>query len=330
VTTEFKRRDLLAGGAASVAGGLIGLAPGGPGFARAEPTRAQEDRRHQPDPDLRPDQFLFGLNTSTIRGQKLSIVEEVALAAKAGYQGMEPWIDELEKYAQSGGSLEDLGKRFRDAGISVESSIGFFDWIVDDPARRRKGLEAARRSMDLVRRIGGKRLAAPPVGATDQPMTDLVKVADRYRALLELGDQVGVVPQVEVWGFSRTLGRLSEAAMVAIEAGHPKACILPDVYHLHRGGSNFAGIKLLAPTAIHVFHFNDYPAAPPREKLTDADRVYPGDGVAPLKSLLRDLSAGSFRVMLSLELFNRHYWSLDPFTVVKTGLEKMRALFHGN
>ena len=281
-----------------------------------------------PEPKLQADRFLLGLNTSTIRGQKLSIVDEVAIAAKAGYQAMEPWIDELERYASSGGSLEDLGKRFRDAGISVESAIGFFDWIVDDPDRRRKGLEAARRSMDLVRRIGGKRLAAPPAGATDRPLTDLSRIADRYRALLELGDQMGVVPQVEVWGFSRTLGRLGEAACVAIEAGHPKACILPDVYHLYRGGSDFGGIKLLGPAAIHVFHFNDYPADPPRTRLTDADRVYPGDGVAPLRSLLHDLSTGGFRVTLSLELFNRKLWTQDPLTVAKTGLEKLKALFH--
>ena len=182
-------------------------------------------------------EFLLGLNTSTIRGQKLSIVEEIELARKAGYQAMEPWIDELERYAGSGGSLEDLGKRFRDAGISVESAIGFFDWVVDDPERRRKGFESARRAMDLVRRIGGKRLAAPPVGATDRRMTDLLPIAERYRSLLELGDLIGVVPQVEVWGGSKTLGRLGEAAQVAIEAQHPKACILPDVYHLYRGGS---------------------------------------------------------------------------------------------
>ena len=282
----------------------------------------------RPSPKLQADRFLLGLNTSTIRGQKLTIVEEIALAAKAGYQAMEPWIDELEKYGASGGSLEDLGKRFRDAGISVESAIGFFDWIVDDPDRRRKGLEAARRSMDVVRRIGGKRLAAPPAGATDRPLTDMTKIADRYRALLELGDQTGVVPQVEVWGSSRTLGRLGEAACVAIEAGHPKACILPDVYHLHRGGSDFGGIKLLGPSAIHVFHFNDYPADPPRTRLTDADRVYPGDGVAPLRSILHDLSTGGFRVTLSLELFNRKLWSQDPLTVAKTGLEKLKALFH--
>jgi sugar phosphate isomerase/epimerase len=320
--TELKRREWLAAGTAMLAGGATGRAAGAerPDLEAVgtEPARAISESP--------AGAFLLGLNTSTLRGQKLSIVEEIEVARKAGYQGMEPWVEELERYAASGGSLEDLAKRFRDAGISVESAIGFFEWIVDDPERRRKGLESARRSMELVRRVGGKRLAAPPVGATDRAMPDLLKVAERYRALLEIGDQVGVVPQVEVWGFSRTLGRLGEAALVAMEANHPAACILPDVYHLHRGGSGLGGVKLLSPRAIHVFHFNDYPADPPREKLTDADRVYPGDGSAPLKALLRDLSAGGFRVMLSLELFNRRYWAQDPLTVARTGLEKMKAL----
>ena len=87
-----------------------------------------------------------------------------------------------------------------------------------------------------------------------------------------------------------------------------------------------AGSSCSRPAAIHVFHFNDYPANPPREKLTDADRVYPGDGVAPLQTLLRDLAEGGFQVMLSLELFNRQYWSQDPLTVARTGFEKMNAL----
>ena len=328
MTIELNRRDLMAGSTRALAASALVAASGDAFMSRAEAVRFDESQPVAPEPKLQADRFLLGLNTSTIRGQKLSIVEEIAIAAKAGYQAMEPWIDELEKFAASGGSLEDLGKRFRDAGISVESAIGFFDWIVDDPDRRRKGLEAARRSMDLVRQVGGKRLAAPPAGATDRPLSDLSKIAERYRALLELGDQIGVVPQVEVWGSSRTLGRLGEAACVAIDAGHPKACILPDVYHLYRGGSNFGGIKLLSPSAIHVFHFNDYPADPPRTKLTDADRVYPGDGVAPLRSLLHDLSTGGFRVTLSLELFNRKLWTQDPLTVVKTGLDKLKALFH--
>ena len=98
-------------------------------------------------------------------------------------------------------------------------------------------------------------------------------VAERYRALLELGDQIGVVPQVEVWGFSRTLGRLGEAALVAMEARHPSACILPDVYHLYRGGSGLGGIKLLVAARDPRLPHQRLPGrSAPRE----ADRRRPG------------------------------------------------------
>jgi sugar phosphate isomerase/epimerase len=306
---RISRREMLAGGASAL---VLG--------AEMSPAQAQVPRPQNDSPS-----FLLGLNTSTIRGQKLSIVEEIAIAAKAGFQGMEPWMDELRRYAESGGSLEDLRKRFEDAGISVESAIDFFEWVTDDDARRKKGLENARLSMDLLQKIGGKRIAAPPVGATDHAL-EPSRVIERYRAILDLGDRIGVVPQVEVWGFSRTLGRLGDAALVAMESGHPKACILPDVFHLFKGESRLEGIRLLSPAAIHVFHVNDYPDRPSRDKLTDADRVFPGDGIAPYRSLLRDLSKGGFRVMLSMELFNRELWKQDPQVVVRTGLEKMKAL----
>jgi len=272
------------------------------------------------------DPFVYSLNTSTIRGQNLPISDEVALAAKAGYQAIEPWIHELEQYAQKGGNLKDLGKRIQDAGLRVESAIGFAEWIVDDADRRRKGLEVARRAMDMVQQIGGRRLAAPPVGATKEGNLALLQIAERYRALLEAGEKIGVVPQVEVWGFSRTLSRLGECALVAMESGHRQACILADVYHLHKGGSGFAGIPLLSAASMQVFHMNDYPAKPGRAEITDAHRVYPGDGVAPLVPLLRDLRRLGFRGVLSLELFNRDYWKQDALTVARTGLEKMRAV----
>jgi sugar phosphate isomerase/epimerase len=75
---------------------------------------------------------------------------------------------------------------------------------------------------------------------------------------------------------------------------------------------------------MHVFHMNDYPADPPRERITDADRVFPGDGTAPLEEILRTLASVGFRGMLSLELFNRTYWQQPALTVARTGLEKMQ------
>jgi sugar phosphate isomerase/epimerase len=272
-----------------------------------------------------PEPFRYCLNTSTLRGQKLPIVETVEIAAKAGYQGLEPWISELEQHIRAGGSLKELGDRLRDRGLAVESAIGFAEWIVDDEARRARALEQAKREMEMVRAIGGRRIAAPPAGATDRADLDLLKVAERYRSLLEVGAQFEVVPQVELWGFSQTLNRLGAVTLVAMESGRPEACILPDVYHLYRGGSDFGGLRLLSGSAFHVIHVNDYPAQPPREQITDAHRVYPGDGVAPLGEILRALRQIGFRGALSLELFNRDYWQQDPLTVAKTGLAKMRA-----
>lgn len=307
---NLTRRDCLtlAPSALAVAAGLAGT------------THAEASDR----PDAEP--FGYCFNTSTVQGQKLSLVDEVALAAKAGYHGLEPWIRELEQHENEGRSLTDLGKQIKDAGLTVESAIGFFEWAVDDDDRRKKALEQAKRDMEKVRKIGGKRIAAPPVGATDRSDLNLHRIAERYRTLLELGDQIGVVPQVEVWGFSRTLGQLGEAALVAIESGHRAACILPDVFHLYKGGSDFEGLHLLGPASMHVFHFNDYPATPPRAEVNDALRVYPGDGVAPLKNLVRTLRDIGFRGMLSLELFNRDYWKRDALEVARTGLEKMRTV----
>jgi sugar phosphate isomerase/epimerase len=271
----------------------------------------------------------YCLNMSTIRGQKLSLPDQVDLAAKAGYDAIEPWMGELHGYVDAGGSANDLQKRIADHGLAVASAIGFAEWIVDDDQRRAAGLETAKRDMDLLRSIGGTHIAAPPAGATKETNLDLFKAAERYRALVELGDSLGVLPQLEVWGFSTTLSKLGETALVCLESKHPKACMLLDVYHLHKGGSGFDGLRLVAGSAMHCFHMNDYPADPPRETIKDADRVYPGDGVAPLKEILSDMFATGFQGFLSLELFNPTYWQQDAHEVARTGLEKMRAAVAG-
>jgi sugar phosphate isomerase/epimerase len=311
------RRQMLAVGGVAIGAGVVG------GSCANAAAVIAEDREATADGE-RP-RFRYCLNTSTIRGEGLGIVEKVEIAAQAGYDAIEPWIREIEEYTKSGGTLPDLQKRIADAGLTVDSAIGFAPWIVDDDERRRQGLEQAKREMDLLRQIGGARIAAPPAGATEQSDLNLFRAAERYRALLEAGRSIGVTPQLEVWGFSKSLARLGEVAFVAIESGDPDACVLPDVYHIYKGGSEFTGLKLLAGQAIHVFHMNDYPAAPPRSEINDSHRVYPGDGVAPLAEIIDMLVSIGFDGTLSLELFNREYWERDPLEVARTGLEKMKA-----
>jgi len=311
MSDNLNRREILVRTGAAAATGLLGWQAAGALAASPEEPATEEP-------------FRYCLNTGTIMGQKLSVAEEVEVAAKAGYSGVEPWIRNLRKYVEEGNSLADLRKRIADLGLAVEGAIGFPAWAVDDDQRRAQAMEEFKADMELIAQIGGKRIAAPPAGINRSPGMDLFQIAQRYRAVLELGRQVGVVPQLEIWGTAQTLGSVGEAALVAIQANHPDACLLLDIYHIFRSGTGFEGLRLLNGAAMHVFHVNDYPAEPPREEMNDSHRIFPGDGIAPMSQILRDLHKTGFRGALSLELFNREYWEQDALTVARTGLEKMK------
>lgn len=270
--------------------------------------------------------FTYCLNTSTIMGQKQGIVKDIETAAKAGYDGVEIWINALEKYQEEGGKLLDLKKRTADLGLKIENAIGFANWIVDDAPQRQEALEQAKREMDMLAQVGCFRIAAPPAGATKEAGLDLDQAAERFCALLELGQSMNVIPQLEVWGFSRNLHRLNQVLYVAAGCNHEQVRILPDVYHLYRGGSNFEALQLINGRAIEIFHMNDYPSNIAPSNINDKDRVYPGDGDGPCVRVIQQLAAMGGPKVLSLELFNPSYWKQDPLLVAKTGLTKMKAV----
>src|SRR5262245_19017213 len=188
----LSRRSVVAGVAAAGAAAL---------FRRADAAQASAAVA-SPAPRIQ-----FCLNTSTIRGQKLSVPEQIDVAGKAGYDAIEPWLGELHKYVETGGSLLDLKKQIADHGLKVASAIGFAEWIVYDDSRRAMGLEVAKKDMAVVAAIGGTHIAAPPAGANRQSDMNLTKAADRYRTLLDLGQREGVIPELEIWGHSATLGK---------------------------------------------------------------------------------------------------------------------------
>ncbi len=108
-------------------------------------------------------------------------------------------------------------------------------------------------------------------------------------------------------GFSKSISKLGELAYIATAAEHPQACVLPDFYHIYKGGNDFAGLAMIEASRMHVFHINDYPDQPPREAINDAARVFPGDGICPLVDTIALLIQNGFCGAFSLELFNPTY-----------------------
>jgi len=267
-------------------------------------------------------EFRFCLNTSTISGKNPGILKYIEIASKAGYDGIEVWVRDIKTYLDEGNSIDELKKFIDDHAITIENAIGFAPWISGGSS----GMAQMEEEMDMLASIGGKRIAAPPAGVSADEPLDFFMTGEKYAKILELGRKTGVMPQLEFWGASQVMWHIGQALTVAASANDPDVRLLPDVYHMFRGGSGFDSLKMLSGSVIEIFHMNDYVDTIPRLEQTDADRVYPGDGVAPIPQILKDLrNMGGVKV-LSLELFNRSYWEEDPFLVAKTGLDKMRSL----
>lgn len=265
-------------------------------------------------------QFSFCLNTSTISGcGDYTVVDYINIAGEAGYDGVELWMGDIRKYLDEGGTKADIKGALKKHKLTFENTIGFAPWLSGET-----GLHQMRTDMELLAELAAKRIAAPPVGYEgDQPL-DLFRVGEQYRKLLAIGRETGVMPQLEFWGASDLFWHLGQAMMVLTATAEKDARLLPDIYHLFRGASDFAALDLLNPAYIDLFHLNDFPGDKPREAQTDADRVFPGDGVAPVREVLVYLTHASDEKVLSLELFNRTYWQRPALEVAQEGLEKMK------
>jgi 2-keto-myo-inositol isomerase len=334
---ELSRRELLGGIAAAAAGAAIVA-------ELPVETRAQRGSVAAPAKAVsgRPadEPFGYSLNTSTLRGNQLDIVAEIAVAAKAGYHAIEPWTNELDAYVQTGGTLKDLGQRIRDAGLVVENVIAFNSWLSDDAPTRAAGMETIKLNMDKAAQIGATHIATTPsgggrgargaggragVGAPPPAApVSLDNAATYYREALELGRTMGVLPLCELWSSNAVLGPLSHGAYVAIATGDPDASLLLDIVHLYRSGTQFEALRQINGASLHIFHVNDYPQADDPARITDAQRVYPGDGIAPLDTIFRALRDNGFRGYLSLELFNQEYYKKPADENAKMGIDKTR------
>ena len=266
----------------------------------------------------------FALNASTLRGYGLDLAGQTRAAVSAGFAGFEPWLRDLHA-AKASGTLGDAASIARDGGLSFVNGIAFGQWSHPDPQVRAAGLEETRRDMALLAEIGCPCMAASLFGVhkPGSPTLGTDEIAERYAAVLDLGIEMGVRPLLEYWGHSANLSRLDDALAVLNALDRPDAAILADVYHTYRGGGDFGAFRRLSAATLPVLHVNDYPAHPPRERLVDADRVWPGDGIAPWGEIFAALAAAGADPWLSIEVFNPNYWNSTPATTAAEGLGRL-------
>ena len=268
----------------------------------------------------------ISMNCSTLLHYKLPADIQIDLIANAGFDGIEMWMSDIKTFIEKGGSTATLRNKLKEHNLVLENIIGFSKWCSDNAEERLKAMAQLREEMEITKELGGKFIATPVQGIEKIDPNKYDQYAERYAAILKLGDETGVTPILELWGMG-ALHKISDCAQIAIATGHPKATMLLDFYHVHRGGNDWDTIDLINAGKLSVIHMNDYPASPAYNLLTDADRVLPGDGVCDFDTIIPKLYQAGFRGGFSVELFNKTYWNtMDAPTLMKTCYEKTREV----
>lgn len=294
---SLSRRNVLKTGLAA----SLGLASG---LAYSRQPRVQPGQTN-PSHNL---PFRVSLNTSTLMAYQLPVDRQIELIAAAGFDGTELWMRDIQAYLEKGCTRADLKEKLAAGNLVLENIIGFSQWCNDDAEERKKALEQLRQEMEIIADLGGPYIATPVMGLQALDPSKMDEYAARYRAILDLGDETGVTPLLELWGMG-ALHRVSDCAQITIATGHPKAAMLLDIYHVHRGGNTWNTVDVLNGHRLPVIHMNDYPATPAFSELTDADRVLPGEGSCPFDTVIPKLYKAGFRGGFSVELFNPGYWA---------------------
>lgn len=267
--------------------------------------------------------FKYSLNSSTIK--PTPIIDKIRIAKEAGYQGIELWHADIDLHIENGGTLAEIKQAVEESGLEVPTTIMLKGWCEPKGPDYEAGIAECKRRMQQSVEVGVPHVVAgPPHGPVD-----LQLAAKRYGELLELGLSMGVKPSVEYLGIAQDVCTIDVALEIMEGSGHPDATIILDPFHDFRGGGGCESIAKLKPEQIAVVHFDDAPAAPPREQQRDPHRVMPGEGIIDLKRTLELLHQIGYSGFLSLELFREDLWQQDPLEVAKLGLEKMRAVVEG-
>jgi 2-keto-myo-inositol isomerase len=233
--------------------------------------------------------------------------------AKAGIRAVEPALTKVREFAQKESAatarrlLDDLGLR----AASSSNQLG----LAEPGDARASSLEDLKWKVELAQTIGADRMVAPSAGAGPYTLDDYKRGVDNLREAAEIAKPFGVALMLEFTRTSRFAGSLPTALKLVREANHPNVRVMMDTYHFWGGISKFEDLELLRDGELHHLHFEDVPADPPREIQGQPDRVFPGEGIAPLRRIVELLRRKQYARAASLEMFNPMIQSMDPYQV---------------
>jgi sugar phosphate isomerase/epimerase len=246
--------------------------------------------------------------------------------AKAGIRAVEPSLPKVREFAQKE-SVAAAKRLLDDLALRVVSTSN--QLFLPEPGEQRlKAIEELKWKVEMVQAIGGDRIVAPSAGTGNYSLDDYKRGVDNLREAGEIARPFGVSIMLEHARTSRFAASLPTALKLVREANHPNVKVMLDTYHFWGGISKFEDLDLLRDGELHHLHFEDVPADPPREIHGQPHRVFPGEGIAPLRRIVEVLKKKGYSGPASFESFTPEVQATDPYQLamrVRKAIEPLIA-----
>jgi 2-keto-myo-inositol isomerase len=265
----------------------------------------------------------FALHGSTT--SDLTLLDEIAAARRAGFDAIEVDYEKLVEHQARGGELEEIRETLARLGVDAVSLFGPSDrtdmlaWR-DQGARERWGAFCARAAA-----IGCTYVIVRPGVEGDR---DGIPVGGRPAALGAMADvaaEFALRAALEFQGGRGSAAPTLAAARALVDGAGTEVRLVIDAFHFHAGGSTWAMLEGLPAASIALVRLVDDDARAP-ETLTDVDRLLPGDGVIPLRDLVRRVEALGADVVYSVNLHVSAANGRDPRGYARWGAERLTTV----
>jgi 2-keto-myo-inositol isomerase len=266
------------------------------------------------------------LNQDTLK--KTTTDNVVRIAKKTDYDAIEFAQDKVEAIVADGG-LNGLVQLLKDQGVGVASVQGPEPFNLLSEYDFEMMTKRAKILADVARKTGTDTLVpvAAMVAKDSIPQEKILRssVESLRRLAKACGQDIRL--GVEFLGFANcSINTLDQAAKLIEEVNLPNVGLTVDTFHMYISNSPASGLGRLGGREIFLVHVND---SEPGDlgKLSDANRVFLGEGVIKLKDFRDALVSSSYNGYISLELLRPEYWESDAEEVARKGREGLRAIF---
>jgi len=263
------------------------------------------------------------LSMNLVSLRKDPLEERLRAIAEAGLEGVGLWASDVEEALASGSSLAQLRDLLGELGLDVPEICAVGGWhLVDDKSGVKQEVERIGKMCQALG-INKTVLICPVAWEGEAPLERNVK---DYRELCEMGRDWGLVMGLEFLGMKKGINNPIPAWEIVREAGCDNGGVVIDVFHFLKGGGHPDDILALPREGIALVHFNDIPPDKSLDDMNDADRLLPGEGIAPLGQIISNLKKIGYDGWLSIEIFNPLHQARPPLDLCKEAVEKAKKL----